>query len=85
MNFPVEEYQLRVDILRRHMSDAAIDAVIITDPISYYYFSGNRVDFNKLRPSFMLIPLDDEPVILTWAVRETFANLYKYPFPSWVK
>lgn len=83
---PREEFESRTRHARRIMRERGIDGLIVTDPISYYYFSGQRAPAAlRLRPNIFLLPLDGEPAIVSWSGPEMFARVYNRPFPSWVE
>ncbi len=83
---PREEFESRTRHARRIMRERGIDGLIVTDPISYYYFSGQRAPSAlRLRPNIFLLPLDGEPAIVSWSGPEMFARVYNRPFPSWIE
>ena len=83
---PRQEYENRTARAREIMRGHGIDGLIVTDPLSYYYFSGQRVPAAmRLRPSAFILPLDGDPAIVTWSGPDMFARVYGRPFPSWVE
>ena len=83
---PMTEYELRVGRARQLMRAQGIDGLVVTDPTSFYYFTGQKVPIWMLgRPNCFLLPLDGEPVLITWSGPEMFARVYNRPYPSWVK
>jgi Xaa-Pro aminopeptidase len=83
---PMSEYELRV--LRAHqlMREQGIDGLVVTDPITFYYFTGQKVPTWQLgRPNCFLLPLEGEPVLISWSGPEMFARVSNRPYPSWVK
>ncbi len=66
------------------MGEAGLDALLVTDPFNYYYLSGHKVGLNKMRPWFMILPLDKEPVLIEYGLDEQFSRLYAEPYPAWV-
>ncbi len=78
---PAEEYPLRVKKARRLMADHGMDALIVTDPVTYSYFSGNKAS----RPSAFILPLEGEASLITWSGPEVLSRCYHKPFPSWVE
>src|SRR5690606_9237254 len=71
---------------RSLMAQANVDALIVTDPVTYGYFTGNRVPaWMKARPSIFILPAVGEPALITWSGPQMFARLYNKPFPSWVQ
>lgn len=80
------EYQSRVTRARALMKQHGMDGLVVTDPVSYWYFSGQKVPtWQKGRPSAFILPLEGEPVIVSWSGPEMFSRLYHRPSPSWVK
>jgi Xaa-Pro aminopeptidase len=83
---PVDEHANRVAKARSLMAKANVDALIVTDPVTYGYFTGNRVPaWMKARPSIFILPASGEPALITWSGPQMFARLYNKPFPSWVQ
>jgi len=83
---PRQEYDARVASARRLMRTHGIDGLIVTDPVSYYYFSGHMVPaWAKTRPTFFILPLEGAPAIINWSGPGMFARVYKRPYPSWVE
>ena len=62
--FPYSEYEQRwhkaQDIMRRN----ALDALLITEPFNYHYFSGSTPSFSYARCNIMVIPQEHNPVII---------------------
>jgi Xaa-Pro aminopeptidase len=82
---PQQEYADRVHRARALMRKQKVDGLIVTDPVSIYYFAGMKIPaWQKGRPSAFILPLQDEPALVTWSGPEMFARLYKRPLPSWV-
>lgn len=50
------EYRLRINHIRRHMSDASIDAILLSDNANIYYLTGRVYD------GYAYIPLKGMPV-----------------------
>jgi len=83
---PRKEYDGRVQRARTLMRERDVDGLIVTDPISYFYFSGHRSPpWMRLRPSIFVLPLEGDPAIISWSGPEMFARVYNRPFPSWVE
>ena len=64
-DFPRTEFEERYRRARQKMRDEKLDALFITDPTNYTYFSGHRSDqlgTQKIRPFVFLLPLEGEPV-----------------------
>ncbi len=80
------EYPSRMARARALMSEHGIDGLVVTDPVSFWYFSGQKVpSWQKGRPNGFILPLEGEPVLISWSGPEMFARLYHRPSPSWVK
>ncbi|RII82021.1 aminopeptidase P family N-terminal domain-containing protein [Neopusillimonas maritima] len=71
---PVDEHANRVAKARSLMAQANVDALIVTDPVTYGYFTGNRVPaWMKARPSIFILPASGEPALITWSGPQMFA------------
>lgn len=82
---PEGEYIDRVSRARSLMKSQGIDCLIVTDPISFYYFSGQKSPVRmKLRPNVFVLPLSGDPAIVTWSGPEMLSRVYDRPYPSWV-
>jgi Xaa-Pro aminopeptidase len=67
------------------MRQRGIDGLVVTDPVSYTYFTAHKVPaWMKSRPSILVLALDGEPTLISWSGPEMFSRLYKRPFPSWI-
>lgn len=84
---PAGEYTDRVARARSLMSGRGLDAIIVTDPVNYSYFTGHKVPaWMKSRPSIFVLPLQGEPALIVWSGPGLFARLYgDGVFPSWVQ
>jgi Xaa-Pro dipeptidase len=83
---PMSEYEQRVARARELMRQHGIDGLLVTDPTSFYYFTGQKVPIWMLgRPSCFVLPLSGEPGLVSWSGPEMFARVYNRPYPSWVK
>ncbi|WP_019201675.1 ectoine hydrolase [Tsukamurella sp. 1534] len=72
MTFPTAEYERRLNDLRARMEKRQLDAVVITDPENLMYLT----DYQTTGYSFfqaLVVPLDDEPVMITRAMEESNA------------
>ncbi|WP_084722253.1 ectoine hydrolase [Photobacterium aquae] len=70
MTFPPEEYQARLDALRRRIEERCMDAVVITDPENIMYLT----DYQTSGYSFfqaLIVPLEQEPIMITRAMEES--------------
>jgi len=70
MTFPPEEYERRVDNLRKQMEIRRLDAVIISDPENLMYLT----DYQTTGYSFfqaLVVPLADEPFMVTRYLEES--------------
>ena len=83
---PTEEYRSRVKKAKSLMNGRGIDGLIVTDHVSYYYFTGHKpAPWMASRPFIFILPCEGDPAIITWSGPETFSRCYKVPFPSWVE
>ncbi len=83
---PPQEYQDRVARTRQMMRARGVDGLLVTDPVSFYYYCGIKIPtWQKGRPAAFILPLEGEPAIVSWSGPELFARLYNRPFPSWVQ
>ena len=86
MTAPVEEYRSRVARARALMRERGMDGLVVTDPTTFYYFSGQSAPaWMKQRPNVFVLPLEGAPAIVTWSGPGMFARLYRRPYPSWVE
>ena len=86
MTAPVEEYRSRVARARALMRERGMDGLVVTDPTTFYYFSGQSAPaWMKQRPNVFVLPLEGDPAIVTWSGPGMFARLYRRPYPSWVE
>jgi Xaa-Pro dipeptidase len=82
---PPDEYLKRTRRAQGLMRERGIDCLIVTDPVSYSYFTGHKVALSmRSRPAVFILPLEGEPALIAWSGPEMFARLYKQPFPAWV-
>lgn len=82
---PQDEYSNRLARARALMRASRIDALVVTDPVHYTYFSAHKVpSWMKSRPSILVWALEGEPTLITWSGPDMFARLYHQPFPSWI-
>jgi Xaa-Pro aminopeptidase len=82
---PREELEARTARARAAMADRGIDALVVTDPVNYYYYSGHRAPAHVGRPSLLVLPLEGSPVLITMWVQDFFCGLDGVPFPSWIE
>ena len=83
---PNEEYKTRVAKTLSLMRERKIDGLIVTDPVSIYYYAGQKIPtWQKGRPSVFILPLESEPVLICWSGPEMFSRVYHKPYPSWVQ
>lgn len=82
---PPEEHTRRLSAARGLMRRHGCDALVVTDPVSYHYFSGHRAPSHLGRPSLLMLPLEGDPVLITMWVQQFFAQLDGRDFPSWIE
>lgn len=86
MAVPAPEYESRIARARELMSEREIDGLVVTDPTTFFYFSGQRAPaWMKQRPNMFILPLAGEAAVISWSGPGMFARLYDRPYPSWVE
>ena len=86
MPVPAKEYETRTTRARALMSEQGIDGLVVTDPTTFFYFSGQRApSWMRQRPNVFILPLEGEATIISWSGPGMFARLYDRPYPSWVE
>lgn len=86
MPVPAEEYVDRTARARALMRAHGLDGLVVTDPTSFFYFSGQKAPaWMKQRANIFVLPADGDPVVITWSGPGMFARLYDRPYPSWVE
>lgn len=61
--FSQEEYELRFEKARALMHRYKLDAILVGDEKNYRYFTGDRAT-TKNRPTFVLLPLKGDPIVI---------------------
>jgi Xaa-Pro dipeptidase len=75
--FPVNEFQRRLDTVRREIAKRGIDLLVISIPENIYYLSGyHTAGYQAIQ--FMLVPSDGEPCLLTRGIEETNVKAYSW-------
>lgn len=86
MSMPKEECLARVARARTLMRANGIDGLVVTDPVGFYYFAGQKVSAGGIgRPMAFILPCEGEPAVIDWSGAGLFARLYKRPYPTWVE
>ncbi len=70
MTFAFEEYERRINELRKRIAERCLDAVLITDPENIMYLT----DYQTTGYSFfqaLVVPLDQEPFMMTRAMEDS--------------
>lgn len=62
--FPYSEYTQRWHRAQEVMRKNDLDALLITEPFNYHYFSGSTPSFSYARCNVMVIPQERKPVII---------------------
>lgn len=62
--FPRSEYELRWKRAREFMEKEHLDALFITEPLNYHYFSGASPSFSYTRYTIIVFPRKGKPVII---------------------
>jgi len=71
--FPLEEYRTRVSNLKIDMENNKLDAILITSPHNFRYFTGLNSNFweSPTRPWFLLIPQVGDPIAIIPLIGQT--------------
>lgn len=78
-----EECASRATRVREGMRKAGLDALVVTDPVSYGYFTGQKAPAGSDgRVAVFILPLEGEPVLIDWSGPGMFARLYRRPYPA---
>ena len=88
--FPQDEYYARISKLQIAMQDNKLDAILITSPHNFRYFTGLDSYFweSPTRPWFLLIPQDDNPVAIIPSIGKSalektwIKNIKTWPSPQ---
>lgn len=88
--FTEEEYQARISKLQVSMQHNNIDAILITSPHNFRYFSGLDSYFweSPTRPWFLLIPQSNDPIAIIPSIGQTalkktwIKNIQTWPSPQ---
>lgn len=64
MDFPISEYKNRSNQARELMSKFGLKGLLICERTNFHYFSGGYGGVDYSRPTFMLLPLEGEPIVL---------------------
>jgi len=62
--FPRSEYESRWRRARELMEKDGLDALFITEPLNYHYFSGASPSFSYTRCTIIVFPREEKPVII---------------------
>jgi Xaa-Pro dipeptidase len=86
MSMPKEECAARMTKARALMRQSGIDGLLVTDPVNFYYFTGQKISISMSgRPAIFLLPLEGEPAVIDWSGPGVFARLYHRPYPNWIE
>ena len=86
MAVPASEYETRIARARALMAERGMDGLVVTEPTTFFYFSGQRAPaWMRQRPAIFILPLEGEPAVISWSGPGMFARLYDRPYPSWVE
>jgi len=86
MSMPRQECENRIAAARKAMRQHGMDGLIVTDPTSFYYYTGQKIGKESIgRPSIFVLPLDGAPAVIDWSGPGTFSRLYGRPYPNWVE
>jgi Xaa-Pro aminopeptidase len=83
---PKDECLARVARTRAFMREESVDALVVTDPVSFYYFTGQKAGAGGAgRPMAFILPLEGAPAVIDWSGPGLFSRLYGRPYPTWVE
>lgn len=86
MSMPKEECLARVAKVRARMRQDGVDGLVVTDPVSFYYFAGQKASAGGIgRPMAFILPLEGEAAVVDWSGPGLFARLYGRAYPTWVE
>lgn len=86
MSMPKEECLARVAAARALMPAKGINGLVVTDPVGFYYFTGQKISGGGIgRPMAFILPYEGAPAVVDWSGPGLFARLYKRPYPTWVE
>jgi len=86
MSMPKAECDARIAKARETMRRQAIDGLLVTDPVNFYYFTGQKISVSMSgRPAILVLPLAGEPAVIDWSGPGVFARLYHRPYPNWIE
>lgn len=86
MSMPREECAARIGKARQMMRSQGIDGLVVTDPVNFYYFTGQKISVSMSgRPAILVLPLEGEPAAIDWSGPGLFARLYHRPHPNWIE
>ncbi len=63
LSFPVEEYECRIEGVRRAMSEAQVDVLVVRHPPNVYYLSGHQ-SFAMFNGECLILPLEGDPTLM---------------------
>jgi Xaa-Pro aminopeptidase len=86
MSMPKDECTARMAKARALMRTLGIDGMLVTDPVNFYYFTGQKISVSMSgRPAILVLPLDSAPAVIDWSGPGIFARLYHRPYPNWIE
>src|SRR5919106_754677 len=71
--FPVEEYDARVDAVRKAMSEHGLDALLVMSPENIYYLVGLSHQ-GYFAFTMLVFPLDGQPLLVTRSMERVTIN-----------
>lgn len=78
-----QECAARMAKVRDEMRRAGMDGLVVTDPTSYAYFTGQKAPSGSDgRVVAFILPLQGDPAIVDWSGPGMFARLYRRPYPT---
>lgn len=68
------------------MRERGVDCLLVTDPLNFWYFTGQRIPlWMASRPAMLVLPQSGSPTVVDWSGPSMFARLYKKPSPNHVE
>ena len=88
--FPASEHRERISKLQINMQDNRLDAILVTSPHNFRYFTGLDTYFweSPTRPWFLLIPQNSDPIAIIPSIGKSalektwIENIQTWPSPQ---
>ncbi len=67
------------------MVDQSVECLIVTEPLSYFYFTGHKsASASNKRPTILILPLESDPVQISWETERMWLQIDKTDFLTWI-